>query len=122
MTIYELLHNIDARFERGGTPEDRYLYGHRWYVEDTDINGWPMAAEEVAERIYTKHQRDDRPDRDKRPALSVGDVIVMERFMAEDFGPMVLVYTVDVLGFQTLGYKPSNVLDDYPEGYFEERR
>lgn len=122
ITVYELYHNLDSHFGRAGTVEDRYLYGHRWYVEDTDTEGWPMAAEDVAERIYAKHQRDDRPDRDERPSLSVGDVIVMERFMAEDFGTMVLVYTVDVLGFQTLGHKPSNVLYGYPEDYFEERR
>lgn len=78
---YQLYHNETARFGRPYEPGDELTKGYRGEFppcfsirEDLD----PQEAHiRLAEVIFQKHNRDDRPDGRTAPSLSVGDVVVI---------------------------------------------
>lgn len=65
--------NLDARFSEHYQPGHRLVRGWVGTLEVTD----PTALEEIAERLFRIHNRDDRPDRYLCPSMSVGDVVVI---------------------------------------------
>lgn len=89
---YQLYHNQDAWFSRGYEPGDVLKRG---YAEDfppcfrlrTDMHP-SEAMLGLCETIFVKHNRDDRPDGQTAPSLSVGDVIQIGEvaFTVERFG------------------------------------
>jgi hypothetical protein len=65
--------NVDARFGRPYQPGDRLVRG---YSGTIDVGGGEP-VEEIAERLFARHNRDDRPDGQLCPSMSVGDVVVV---------------------------------------------
>ena len=65
--------NVDARFARPYQLGDRLVRG---YSGTIDIYGGER-IEEIAERLFARHNRDDRPDGLLCPSMSVGDVVVI---------------------------------------------
>jgi hypothetical protein len=69
---YSICHNLDARFMRGYEHGDRLVQGYQGTIEAEGRN-----AKELAEAIFAKHNRDDRPDGNSAPSLSVGDIVTI---------------------------------------------
>lgn len=90
--------NLDARFSRHYVPGDRLVRGYTGTI-DTDM----LAIMDAAERVYARHNRDDRPDGQMCPSMSVGDVIV--------FGHELAV-SVDAFGFITVDLDPKDLITD----------
>lgn len=109
---YQLLHNQDSRFNRPGTLDDTYVMGWTGEILGRSAQADLQPNVNIADRIYSMHNRDDRPDGAMRPSLSVGDVIVI----SDPFGHNRRVVTVDRIGFADLDGLPTNLLVDYPEG------
>lgn len=70
---YVIWHNATSRFMRGYEGRDNLVRGYEGklpiFGSDTDTS--------VLERVFTRHNRDDRPDGQQAPSLSVGDVVVL---------------------------------------------
>ncbi len=84
---------------RGYQPGDQLTRGH-----EGDIDGYATSFDELrvlAERVFEKHNRDDRPDGQVCPSMSVGDVVV--------FGEVAM--TVMPIGFAAVNLDPADVLD-----------
>ncbi len=98
---YQLLHNQTARFWRGYQAGDELVEGYRGefpacFSIRPDID--PQAAFlRLAEVIYAKHNRDDRPDGRTAPSLSIGDVVVIGE----------VAMTVQDVGFTFVDLTPS---------------
>jgi hypothetical protein len=65
--------NVDAGFVRPYERGDRLVRGHVGTIEVESGDG----VTAIAERLFARHNRDDRPDRQLCPSMSVGDVIVI---------------------------------------------
>jgi hypothetical protein len=65
--------NVDAGYLRPYEPGDRLVRG---YSGTIDIDPTEPATA-IAERLFVRHNRDDRPDALLCPSMSVGDVVVM---------------------------------------------
>jgi hypothetical protein len=65
--------NVDAGYLRTFEPGDRLVRGHHGDLDVTD----PTDLDAIAEAIFERHNRDDRPDGRLCPSLSVGDVVVV---------------------------------------------
>jgi hypothetical protein len=65
--------NVDAGFIRTYERGDRLVHGYTGTIDVHDGDD----ASTIAERLFARHNRDDRPDRDLCPSMSVGDVIVI---------------------------------------------
>ena len=65
--------NVDAGFLRPYERGDRLVRGYTGVVDVDEADD--VGA--VAERLFARHNRDDRPDGQLCPAMSVGDVIVI---------------------------------------------
>jgi len=88
--------NIDASFCRPYEPGDRLVRG---WTGTTDIHANLMAC---AEWLFMKHNRDDRPDGQLCPSMSVGDVIVI--------GEVAL--SVDRSGFKVVQLDAADLITD----------
>ena len=77
--------NLDAEFNRPYERGDRLVRG--WSGELVVAAGPPLV--ELAEEVFARHNRDDRPDGQLCPSMSIGDVVV--------FGEVAL--SVDRRGF-----------------------
>lgn len=97
MTAYINWTNLDAGFRRPYQPGDRLVRG--WQGE---IAADPDALEPAADRVFDRHQRDDRPDGQMCPSMSVGDVI--------QFGEV--AYSVDRMGFVPVRLQPEDLIGD----------
>jgi hypothetical protein len=64
--------NVDAGYLRPYEPGDRLVRGCSGTIE-VDPTDPPTA---IAERIFVRHNRDERPDALLCPSMSVGDVVV----------------------------------------------
>lgn len=72
---YRLYHNQDAHFIRGYQEGDLLQPGYEGEIEfDPEPEG---KASEFYEAIFMKHNRDDRPDGQTAPSLSIGDLICL---------------------------------------------
>lgn len=69
--IYDIFHNIDARWMRAYEPTDRLIEGWSGRFDNRDIDDVNSACDV----IFAMHNRDDRPDGQLAPSLSVGDVV-----------------------------------------------
>ena len=84
--VYECWTNVDARFSRSYERGDRLVRGWCDVVASTD----PVPRLEVlAEEVFARHNRDDRPDGQLCPSMSIGDVVM--------FGEVAM--SVDDIGF-----------------------
>ncbi len=99
---YQLFHNRSAGFWRTYEPGDELVAGYRGEFppcfsirDDLDPR---EALLGIAEVIFAKHNRDDRPDGKTAPSLSVGDVVVI--------GEVAL--SVDRLGFVFVTLEPAS--------------
>jgi hypothetical protein len=70
---YTILHNIDAHWSRPYRQGDRLVKGYQGTIPTTV--GWSSAQH--AEPVFMIHNRDDRPDGQSAPSLSVGDVVIL---------------------------------------------
>ena len=96
--------NIDAGFFRPYEPGDRLVRGWTGTVEVArghriTGDGSLMAAAEV---LFARHNRDDRPDGQMCPSMSIGDVIL--------FGEVGL--SVDHIGFVVVRVDPTDLITD----------
>ena len=65
--------NVDAGFMRPYEPGDRLVRGHRGTIDV--VTGENVMV--TAERLYLRHNRDERPDGQLCPSMSIGDVVVI---------------------------------------------
>ena len=98
---YQLFHNQTASFCRSYEPGDVLVEGYRGefpacFEPRTDVPVDDMMFR-LAEVVYMKHNRDDRPDGKTAPSLSVGDVVVI--------GEVAL--SVASVGFEVVTMPPS---------------
>ena len=56
----------------------------------------------IAEQLFERHNRDDRPDRHLCPSMSVGDVIIIGE----------TAVSVDRIGFQIVHPDPDDLITD----------
>lgn len=100
---YRILHNVGSEksFLDGYRQGDFLVVG---FEGEIDFSGsvTPESLERVAEMIFYRHNRDDRPDAESAPSLSVGDVIV--------FGEVAV--SVLPIGFTHTTVDPSDILDE----------
>jgi hypothetical protein len=101
-TVRELAYinytNVDAGFVRPYERGDRLVRGHVGTIEVE--SGDNVTA--IAERLFARHNRDDRPDRRLCPSMSVGDVIVIGE----------VVVSVAGVGFQRVDVDADDLIVD----------
>lgn len=92
---YVIRHNLDARFRRGYEPGDRLAAGHSGVIDfdRDDVREHDTLLEHAAELVFSRHNRDDRPDGAQFPSLSVGDVVMFDAagVTVESFGMRVVL-------------------------------
>lgn len=81
--------NMDSRFSRPYEPGDRLVRGWSGEVD------WHPSVNQMLEVLYERHNRDDRPDGQLCPSMSIGDVVVIGEVAYSVatwgfFGPVVL--------------------------------
>ena len=94
--------NMDARFMRGYRPGDRLVKG--WSGEVNLPEGEPRITS--LELIFERHNRDDRPDGQLCPSMSVGDVVFLE------VGPYYEWHTVVSIGFEKVDVDATDRIED----------
>ncbi len=67
--------NVSRPFMRGYEPGDTLIKGWSGTL-DVD-NGSTVNIHQLAEDVFMRHNRDDRPDGQLCPSMSVGDVVVI---------------------------------------------
>ena len=92
--------NVDARYARPYEPGDRLVLGHRGQIDVDDVSD----LDAVAEQLFARHNRDDRPDGQLCPSMSVGDVIVMAE----------VAVSVASRGFRVVHPDPADLIVDRP--------
>jgi hypothetical protein len=97
MITYQIYHNLDSHYMRPYQPGDRLATGHQAGLPSAYPGESSVA---LAEQIYAKHNRDNRPDGQAAPSLSVGDVVVI--------GEMAM--SVDRCGFAHVDLQRSDLL------------
>ena len=100
---YKILHNVGSEksFLDGYRQGDFLVVG---FEGEIDLSGdiTSGSLEKTAEMVFYRHNRDDRPDAETAPSLSVGDVIV--------FGEIAV--SVLPIGFTHVTVDPSDILDE----------
>ena len=106
---YQIHHNQTSWFMRPYEPGDVLTPGYRGefpacFQLRTDI---PLfeAMERLAELVFAKHNRDDRPDRFSAPSLSLGDVITIGE----------IAFAVDRIGFKRVDLTAADIAIGPPE-------
>ena len=89
--------NLDAGFWRPYEKGDRLVKG--WTADFPD--GWSLEA------LFAKHNRDDRPDGQLCPSMSVGDVVVITAANGE-----VGSWSVASFGFDPVTVDPADLITD----------
>ena len=97
--VYECWTNVDARFSRTYECGDRLVRGWRDVVAST---GPVPRFEVLAVEVFARHNRDDRPDGQLCPSMSIGDVVV--------FGEVAM--SVDRIGFARVDVDPGDLVPD----------
>lgn len=93
---YTCYTNVDRGFDGTYQQGDRLVRGHIGMIE-VPI-GTSMAA--AAEMVYAVHNRDDRPDGQLCPSMSIGDVVT--------FGEVAL--SVSEVGFRSVELRPDDLI------------
>lgn len=89
---YRIAHNVDSHYMRGFQPGDRLIGGFAGTVEVPE----GTAPQSTCDVVWSRHNRDDRPDGQQAPSLSVGDVVRI--YVARD-GVKWRYYTCEMVGF-----------------------
>ena len=102
---YTAFTNVDARFGRPYQVGDRLVRGYagRVEVEASERREAPD-LDVVAEQLFERHNRDDRPDGQLCPSMSVGDVIVIGE----------VAVSVASAGFRVVALDPADLIVDRP--------
>jgi len=50
------------------------VLGYRWRIDVDDVTD----LNDIAEQLFARHNRDDRPDGQLCPSMSVGDILIGE--------------------------------------------
>lgn len=76
--------NGSASFHRGYEPGDTLIEGCSGTIAIDPADD----AHAIAERLFVRHNRDDRPDGELCPSMSIGDVVVIAEtaLTVEDIG------------------------------------
>lgn len=94
--------NMDARFCRGYRPGDRLVRG---WSGDIDVpEGEPKIV--TLERLFAIHNRDDRPDGQMCPSMSVGDCVRLTN------GTYYSWHTVADVGFEDRLVDTGDLIED----------
>ncbi len=99
---YQCWTNIDARFARAYEPGDRLVRGWQGEMEPEFFDSGNVDFATMAEQVFDWHNRDDRPDGQMCPSMSVGDVV--------QFGEVAL--SVAFMGFTKVSLSPSDLITD----------
>lgn len=99
---YRLLHNVgeEKSFLEGYRPGDTLVVGFEGNI-DSPATVSVEALDSLAELVFYRHNRDDRPDAHESPSLSVGDIIV--------FGEV--AFSVLPIGFAQVFVDTEDILD-----------
>ena len=95
---YQCRTNLDAGFARPYQPGDRLVKGWSGALEP----GPAMSLEAMAAAVFDRHDRDDRPDGQLCPSMSIGDVVM--------FGEVAL--SVGRVGFVAVRVAPGDLITD----------
>lgn len=98
MITYTNYTNLDSHYDRPYEPGDRLVRGYEGVLCNMDDALFYLAAEVV----FDRHNRDDRPDGQLCPSMSVGDVVV--------FGEVAL--SVDRMGFVFVTVDAADIFTD----------
>ena len=90
--------NVDARYVDVYEPGNRLVKGYSGTIEVDD----PTNLHRIAELLFHKHNRDDRPDGRLCPSMSVGDVIVVGE----------TAVSVASMGWQNVHLDPADIITD----------
>lgn len=90
--------NGSAWMRRGYRPGDALIAGWSDRLEVAD----PTDVSAIAEHLFIRHSRDDRPDGQVCPSMSVGDVVVVGE----------IALTVEAVGFSACAIDPNDVVTD----------
>ena len=88
--------NLDARYDRPYEPGDRLVKGWSGPIEP----GLVETFDDLVEVIFMIHNRDDRPDGQMCPSMSIGDVIVVGE----------LAVSVASIGFVRVAVDPADLI------------
>jgi len=98
--------NVSHPFLRGYEPGDTLVAGWTGTIAADTLD-----VHQLAERLFERHNRDDRPDGQICPSMSVGDVVVI--------GEVAL--TVQSIGFAICTVHPDDVVSDMTWTQYVER-
>lgn len=96
--------NLDSRFCRTYEQGDRLVKG--WEGEVDRAEGEVLTT--TLERLFMKHNRDDRPDGQLCPSMSIGDVVLLHA----DSGDKWQAWSVDDCGFVQVLVDPADLITD----------
>jgi hypothetical protein len=95
--VYTNYTNMDSLFMKPYEPGHRLVKGWCGTITVDDITN----VDAVADLIFKKHNRDDRPDGQMCPSMSVGDVVVIGE----------VAVTVAVWGWKHVQLDPADVVE-----------
>lgn len=98
--VYQCWTNVDAHFARPYEPGDRLVRG--WADAITIPQRADTEVYPLAERVWMRHNADDRPDGQLCPSMSIGDVVM--------FGQLAL--SADRHGFVRVDLDPHDLIVD----------
>lgn len=87
--------NLDSLYVRTYEPGDRLVQGWSGTVTAERLT-------DALETVFVRHNRDDRPDGQLCPSLSIGDVVVIGD----------VAYSVDTFGFTEVTIEPADLITD----------
>ncbi len=90
--------NGSAWTRRGYRPGDVLIAGWADQLEVAD----PTDKAAIAEHLFMRHNRDDRPDGQMCPSMSVGDVVVIGE----------IALTVETVAFSACSVDPDDIVTD----------
>ena len=94
--------NLDSRYMRPYETGDRLVRGWSGELPTTVGATTPERMQSLAEIIFTIHNRDDRPDGQLCPSMSIGDVVIIGE----------VAMTVDVCGFEVVHIDLRDLITD----------
>lgn len=100
MSNYVNYTNMDARFQRPYQPGDRLVRGWTGGLALVPVS--ELAVTTTLEGIYARHNRDDRPDGQLCPSMSIGDVVVIDG----------AAWSVGRIGFVPVDVDPADLITD----------